>query len=148
MLARPDKERDLRNQIEVLQDEVAHLRQRIAKLTGEDRRRQAIRAFGLTPPEGAFLALLIQRGEASHEELEEAIYSRSMLAMLDDSKMCIRSHAKRLRQKIRAHGIDFTTVYGVGWRMSEEAASKARKIMAGFCASPRTPERNPMADVA
>lgn len=118
--------------IETLEEEVAHLRQQLAKLTGEDDRRVATRAFGLTPPEAAFFAMLLRRGEASHEELEEAIYSRSMLAMLEDAQMCIKSHAKRLRQKIRPHGIDFLTVYGLGWRMEDAAGERARAIMAEF----------------
>jgi hypothetical protein len=119
----------LRARIEALEDENAHLRSRIAFLTGARDIRNAVRVFGFTPAEAAFFVFLVRWGEASHGALQDAIYSRDTLSMLHDTGVCLRSYAKRVRAKIRPHGLDFRTVYGLGWSMSDACRSCARSLM-------------------
>ena len=129
MLARApsQSERQLRDRVEVLEEQNRQLRARLRDMTDAGHSLRYRRAFRLTASEATILGMLIRCGEASYQNLFEAIYSDADLATIDDPQNAVRTHVKRLRRKTRPHGIDFDTVYGFGFAISEEARAAARR---------------------
>jgi DNA-binding response OmpR family regulator len=129
MLARSPSstERELRDRIEVLEEQNRQLRTRLRALTGAGASLVYRRAFGLTASEATILGMLIRCGEATYNTLFEAVYADDDFCGLENPNCAVRTHIKRLRRKIRPHGIEFETVYGFGFAMSEEARAAARR---------------------
>jgi DNA-binding response OmpR family regulator len=146
MLARPDTERELRIKIDTLEEEVRQLREQIARMTGRNEVASARLAFGLTEAESHIFLKLLHCGLCEYDQLYDAIYADGRLFQLERPDEAMRSHMKRIRRKTRPHGVDFRTIYSLGFEMGEEARIAARKIMAGL--SKRTPSANPCQDAA
>lgn len=125
MLARSDEHR-LRIRVEELEEENRQLRERLARATGRPMADRAREVFGLTLSEAVILVFLTRCGRASYTQLEDAIYAETQIEAMDNTRGALRSHAKRLRRKIRPY-VDFTTVYSFGFEMSEEARVACRK---------------------
>ncbi|ESY89044.1 hypothetical protein X739_00685 [Mesorhizobium sp. LNHC220B00] len=123
-------DRRARDRIEILEEENRQLKATIAKLTGRDDARLARKAFDLTEAEACIFMMLVTCGEAQYGQLQASIYTDRHLVALLDPDWAIRSHMKRIRRKTRPHGIDFGTVYGFGYAMSETCRTKARGILA------------------
>ncbi|TJV51129.1 MAG: hypothetical protein E5Y01_16200 [Mesorhizobium sp.] len=119
-----------RERIEMLEEENRQLKDKIAKLTGRNDANVARKVFGLTEAEAAIVMMLVTCGEAEYGQLQASIYTDRDLVELLDPDWAIRSHMKRIRRKTRLHGIDFETVYGMGYRMSEACRAKARATIA------------------
>jgi hypothetical protein len=104
-----------------MEEENHQLRARIAELTGqtEKDREACIKAFRLTPTETTLFLTLVHRGAAPHELLKDTLFDADQIEKMEDVGESIRSHAKRLRRKIRSHGLEFSTVYGFGFEMDD-----------------------------
>lgn len=118
----------LRERIECLEEENRQLRDRIGHLTGqyEKHREAAIAKFRLSPAEAVFFLMLVHRGAATHEQLRASLFSDEQYERISRIDEAVRSHAKRLRRKIRPQGLDFTTVYGFGFQFDEETRRLAK----------------------
>ncbi|TPL40666.1 helix-turn-helix domain-containing protein [Mesorhizobium sp. B2-4-6] len=123
-------DRASRDRIETLQEENRQLKATIARLTGRNDAKMARKVFGLTEAEASIVMMLVSCGEAEYGQLQASIYTDRDLVELLDPDWAIRSHMKRIRRKTRPHGIDFQTVYGMGYRMSEACRAKARAAIA------------------
>jgi DNA-binding response OmpR family regulator len=113
-----------RDRIEFLEEENRWLRDKIARLEGRDETVRSRLSFGLTKYEAALFSLMLRCGHGTYDALADAIWNG-----IDEPRdlfWAIRHHMKRLRKKLRPHGIDFETVYGIGYRMSDEARARAR----------------------
>jgi len=120
-----------RERIEMLEEENRQLRDRIERLTGKDDRMVARRIFGFTEAEAIIFTTLVHCGQTDMVQLEAAIFSEGDLLRLQDTGQAIRSHVKRMRKKMRGFGIDFETVYGFGYSVTEECRAVARRMLAG-----------------
>ncbi|TGP28230.1 helix-turn-helix domain-containing protein [Mesorhizobium sp. M2D.F.Ca.ET.232.01.1.1] len=118
-----------RERIEMLEEENRQLKDRIAELTGRHDAKAARKAFGLTEAEASIVMMLVTRGEAEYGQLQASIYTDRHLVELLDPDWAIRSHMKRIRRKMRPHGIDFETVYSMGYRMSDACRAAVRTII-------------------
>lgn len=122
MLALPDRIR-----MECLEEENRQLRDRIAELEGTNLIRDARLAFGLTGTEALIFCLMYQGRVLDYGRLIEAVYD------VDDDQEdvngAIRTHIKRLRRRVRPHGIDFTTIYGFGYEMDARSHAVATQKM-------------------
>lgn len=119
------------DRIDELREENRQLRERIAELTGANDAWAARKAFGLTDTEARVLMLIVRCGQAEYRHLEDSIWGEDDGCESDNPGGCIRSHVKRLRRKIRPHGVDIGTIYGFGFAMDEATRAKVRKILAG-----------------
>ena len=115
------------DRLEILEEENRQLRERIAKLEGRDEIEHARRVFGLTHSEAAMFVLLLRFGSAPYETMADAVYHGQDEP--SDIDWALRTHMKRMRKKTRPLGIDFETVYSMGYRMSDEARKTARLFM-------------------
>lgn len=118
--------------IEILEEENRQLKERIAKLSGHDDAEALQFLFGLTPTESQILALLVHRGSADYDQLELVSLPDDRGDRVEDINGAIRSHIKRIRRKVRPHGIDLTTVYEFGYTMSDEMRRATREMIAGW----------------
>ncbi|TGS80315.1 hypothetical protein EN818_30850, partial [Mesorhizobium sp. M3A.F.Ca.ET.175.01.1.1] len=109
-----------RERIEMLEEENRQLKDKIAKLTGRNDANVARKVFGLTEAEAAIVMMLVTCGEAEYGQLQASIYTDRHLVELLDPDWAIRSHMKRIRRKTRLHGVDFETVSGVAYRVSND----------------------------
>ncbi len=104
-----------RTRLEELEAENERLRYQLAELKAalSDEGDLALR-FGLTPTEGRILALIARRGRIAHEALHRGLYfDRSEPA----EPKTIAVLLVRLRQKLKPHGIEIRTVWGVGFEL-------------------------------
>jgi DNA-binding response OmpR family regulator len=124
-----DPVRDLRTKCEMLEEENRQLQAHIARLTGQHDARRVRKAFNFTETEAKMVAALIHRGACDYDTLKFLAYSDSELLTISDPDWALRSHMKRIRKKTRPHGIDFLTVYGFGFEMSDEARRLARALL-------------------
>lgn len=127
MLARSPRLSD-RDRIEYLEEENRQLRDKIAELTGRDIAREARCKLGLTPSESAIFALLLRCGMATHDQLQALVYEEADVDLARPYE-AVRSHMKRMRRRIRPLGIDFKTVYSMGYEMTEDNRVRARKLV-------------------
>ncbi len=118
--------------IQALEDENARLKDRIAELTGFDDVHLMRAAFGLSPIEARIFSLLVNRGVATYSHIYGLIFSDDDFAELEYPEGAVRSHIKRMRQKIRPRGLDIATVYGSGFEMMETERSAAREILKAY----------------
>lgn len=119
-----------RARIETLEEENRQLKATIAGLTGRNEARKARKAFGLTEAEASIVMMLVTCGEAEYGQLQSSIYTDRHLVEILDPDWAIRSHMKRIRRKTRPYGVDFETVYGMGYRMTEASRAQARRAIA------------------
>lgn len=117
------------DRIAFLEEENRQLRATIASLTGRNDARMARKVFGLTEAEASIVMMLVTCGEAEYGQLQASIYTDRHLVEILDPDWAIRSHMKRIRRKTRLHGVDFETVYGMGYRMGEASRAKARQML-------------------
>ncbi|MER9665521.1 helix-turn-helix domain-containing protein [Mesorhizobium sp. M0203] len=115
---------------ERLEDEVHELRERLAAIAGgEFEIQNARRQLGLTKAEAEIFLMLVNRGVATYPQIQATIYSFDTLDMINDVGEAIRSHVKRIRKKVRRHGVDFATSYGFGFEMDERMRKAARALL-------------------
>ncbi len=119
----------LRDRIEILEEENRQLKATIAKLSGLDIAQTARLAFDLTEAESLIFALLVHCGVGTYGQIQAAIYTFDQLDTISDIGESIRSHIKRIRKKLRPHGLNFTTVYAFGFEMDEACRAKARALL-------------------
>lgn len=115
--------------IETLEEENRQLRAQIAALQGRDMLGKVRRAFGFTEAEGIIVCVLMRNRFATYETLQDAVYSDGRLCEMDDPSAALRAHMKRIRRKTRPHGVDFKTVYSMGFEMSEASFASARETV-------------------
>lgn len=138
-LARHEKNRSLPRdeRLEEVEEENRQLREQRDRLMGFADAEAVQFAFKLTPVEAKVLALLLHRGVADYEQLI-AITCVDGAIELESPEGAVRSHIKRMRKKLRTHGIDFETVYGFGFELDEASRNKARRMVDAwkeqFCA--------------
>lgn len=118
------------SRLETLEEENRQLKDRISKLSGYEDAEALQYAFVLTPTESHVLALLVHRGSADYSQLEFAAFPDGRGDDMEDVVGAVRSHIKRLRRKIRPHGIDVNTVYEFGYTMTDDARSAAKRMIA------------------
>jgi DNA-binding response OmpR family regulator len=118
--------------LDEIEEENHQLRSRIAELTGqhEKDRSACVRVFRLTPAETTLFLMLVHRGTATHDHLKSSLFEGDKLGQLNDADEAVRSHAKRLRRKIRPHGLEFSTVYGFGFEMDDATRKRAKERLA------------------
>lgn len=87
----------------------------------------AMGAYKLTPAEASVFVVLVNRGLAEHSVLEDAAFSDDAFEEIENPILAIRTYVKRMRKKIRPHGIEIETLYGVGYGMAEECRQKAKR---------------------
>lgn len=121
----------LEDRIDELEEENRQLRERIAELTGINDTWAARQAFGLTDTEARVLLLIVRCGQAEYRHLEASIWDDLDGCASDNPPGCIRSHVKRMRKKIRPHGIDVETIYSFGYAISESSRARCRALIAG-----------------
>ncbi|WP_189375079.1 helix-turn-helix domain-containing protein [Mesorhizobium sp. M4A.F.Ca.ET.020.02.1.1] len=119
-----------RDRIEILEEENRQLRATIAKLVGGDDTETARLTLSLTEAEATIFTLLVRCGVATYGQIQSAIYDVDRLDMINDVGEAIRSHVKRIRKKLRPLGIDFTTIYSLGFEMDEACRARARLMLA------------------
>lgn len=122
-------EKKLRDELEILAEENHQLKATIARLTGSDSSGAARKVFGLTEAEANIVMILVERGVATYDHIQSAIYSFDTLERINDVGEAIRSHIKRIRQKLRPRGLDFSTTYGLGFEMDDAGRAKARALL-------------------
>ncbi len=124
MLTRTDPDRI---RLECLEEENRQLRERIAELEGTNLIRQARLTFGMSATEALIFCLMYQGRVLDYGRLIEAVYD------VDDDQEdvngAIRTHIKRLRRRIRPHGVDFKTIYGFGYEMDAKSHAAATRCM-------------------
>lgn len=131
MLARVGKaDRETWDYVETLEEEIRQLKAKIDDLTGMGFYQEAIRVFGLTPTEAKIFCLLVKVGAAEYPRMESLVFDDDRHLELDNPIGAIRTYIKRMRQKIRPHGLDCETVYGFGFNMSEEMRAAAKRLLA------------------
>jgi DNA-binding response OmpR family regulator len=126
MLTRTDP---LRIRLEYLEEENRQLREKIAKLEGADLALRARVTFRLTPTEATIFCMLYRLRSVEHQHLLSVIFEDEHRDALVDEGEALRSHMKRMRRKTRPHGIDFRTVYCIGFEMGDEAHAIASRMM-------------------
>lgn len=117
-----------RERIEILEEENRQLKARIARLCGTDDLFDISTVFGLTKRQATLAGMLISRGEVRRYDFIDEVYDIDRQAMLQSPELSVSTLMKHLRRKLRTFGIEVETVYGFGYRMSEEyrAAARAR----------------------
>lgn len=115
-------------QIEMLQEENRQLRERIAKLEGGDDADKAIRIFRMSRRMSIAFSMLLNR-DVSRWDILNATHDDDRQMRLENPDWAINTLIKYMRQKIRPFGIDIESVYGFGYRMTEENRSRARKLL-------------------
>jgi DNA-binding response OmpR family regulator len=129
---RPDRnEHALRRAVDRLEEENRELRARLETFLPSDDLLTLRRRYSMTPAEAAIFLILVRRGVATYAQIESTIYNADRVAMIDQLPEAIRSHIKRLRKKAKAMGIDFGTLYSIGFDMSEAMRSRAKAMLAG-----------------
>lgn len=113
---------------DILKERIRQLEDRIADLTGRSDITAARLTLRLTHVEAVLFVLLVQRGVATYEHVEQSIYSTEQLEDLESVNLALRSHVKRVRRKASAHGIEIQTVYGFGYEMAAESRLKAKRL--------------------
>ena len=116
------------DQIEMLREENRQLRERIARLEGGDDASKAIRVFGLSKRQAIAFSMLLNR-DADKWSILDATHDADRQAMLENPEWAINTLIKHVRKRIRPHGVDLESVYGFGYRMTEENRSRARKLL-------------------
>lgn len=124
-----DRTDPARIRIECLEEEIRQLKEHIAKLEGRALTREVRRAFGFTDAEASIFCLLYRLRFASYELIERAIYEPEKAECMEWVGGAIRSHMKRMRQKTRPHGVDFHTIYSLGFEMDEASHATAARIL-------------------
>lgn len=119
-------------QLEILEEENRQLKERIEQLSGFGSAEALQYMFRLTPAESRVMALLVHRGSADHDRLENAAYTNDRVDEIGDVVLAIRSHIKRIRRKIRPHGLDIVTVFEFGYEMKDDARAAVRKMIADW----------------
>lgn len=115
--------------IDMLREENRQLRDQLAKARGQDDLCRATSVFNLTALQAKVFCLLLSKGEAGKWDLIDACYDINMQAMMGDTELALRCAVKHMRRHIRPHGLDVETIYGIGYRMSDENRAKARKLL-------------------
>lgn len=113
-----------------VEDEVHELRERLAAFSGGEDLVTARRRFGLNRAEATIFMMLVQRGLATYDHIQSAVYSFDALDTIEDIGEAMRSHVKRLRRKLRGHGLEITTTYGFGFEMTEPMRNGAKALLA------------------
>ncbi len=129
-LAERYRQEALYAEIDMLREENRQLKDRIAEISGLSDVLLARQKYGLTDTEARIFLILVRRGSAEYDVIERAIYDDRDVEVPDGVNMAIRSHIKRMRRKLQKHGIDFETVYSLGFRMADKARSKAKQAIA------------------
>lgn len=124
-----DPIRELRTKYEMLEEENRQLRDRIAKLTGQDQRAAVRHVFGFTETEAGIFVTLLTCGVCEYDTLKSAAYSDHALMTMENPEWALRAHMKRIRRQTRPFGIDFITLYGRGFEMSDGARERARSLL-------------------
>lgn len=123
-MLRPTEEARLRGELETAREEIRQLK---AAMSVHDATAQATR-LGISVRGAEILLLLVRRGHANFDQLYDALFDDE-----DDSCMewrqAVRQYVKRLRQKLRPHGISIQSIYGHGYRMDEASRAKARELL-------------------
>lgn len=114
--------------IDMLQEENRQLRERIAKLEGGDDAARAIRVFRMSKRQATAFSMLLNR-DADRWDLLSATHDDDRQMRLANPEWAINTLIKHMRKRLRAHGIDVESVYGFGYRMTEENRLRARQIM-------------------
>jgi DNA-binding response OmpR family regulator len=128
---RPDRnEQALRRAVDRLEQENRELRARLETFLPQDDLLILRRRYGMTPAEAAIFLILVRRGVATYAQIESTIYNADQLAMINQVPEAIRSHIKRLRKKAKAMGIEFGTIYGIGFEASEAMRARAKSMLA------------------
>lgn len=113
-----------------VEDEVHELRERLAAFSGGDDLVTARRRFGLNRAEATIFMMLVRCGLATYDHIQSAVYSFDALDVIEDIGEAMRSHVKRLRRKLRGHGLEITTTYGFGFEMAEAMRGRAKALLA------------------
>ena len=120
---------------ETIATENARLRERVEYLEEELRRRDEdtdrdvadiMERTGLTKANTKLLRALIVERAISRDRIA-ALCQRGEVAEYRSTD----SHVKRLRQKLRPHGITITSLYGVGYSITGDSLLRARAFMKG-----------------
>ena len=116
------------DQIEILREENRQLRERIAKLEGGDDAAKAIRVFRMSHRMAVAFSMLLNR-DVSRWDILNATHDDDRQMRLENPDWAINTLIKYMRQRLREHGVDIESVYGFGYRMTEENRAKARKLL-------------------
>lgn len=103
-----------------------HAMERIAQL-------EAILGFrdvsilGFTPGQSRMLGLLLRKDTVTKDMLFDALYGDRVDSDVPDLKT-IDVLVCQLRRKLKLHGIEFKTWYGVGYFMDKDSKQKLREL--------------------
>lgn len=120
----------LRVDLDTLQEENIQLRERLDDLTGRSLATRARLLLGATKKESIILGLLVRCGFAAYSTLYDAIWDNLDEDQPERPDLRTHSHVKRLRRRLRPHGIDLRAVYGEGYAMDERDRARCRQLLA------------------
>ena len=130
-------ERQLRERVEELEEEVRQLREQLhGRLPTTERVVQVRDMLGVLRGEVYVMLTLLERSPrvVTKEQLLSTYAHYSQLVGggrdvidLDHRQMTVRVH--RLRKALRPHDVDIRTVWGIGYLLSVEGAAKFRALM-------------------
>lgn len=120
--------------IEELEEEVRQLKERLAEMEGQQWHPAARRLFGATNKQAAFICLLAKRGDVTRSVCIDTVYAMSNYAGIDDGYQAISALTKQCRKHLRRFGMEVQTVYGRGWRISQETQAQLRQLIIAECA--------------
>lgn len=114
---------NLRGQVETLREQIRNL-----KIPSDDLWTY-IRAFKLTHMEARFLAVLVQHGSRTKEQIYHACYGQRIDKDQPEPKI-IDVFVCKLRAKLKPHGVEILTRWGYGYELSTEGREKVKKLAA------------------
>lgn len=116
------------DQIEMLREENRQLREIIDRFTNGDDVSKAIRIFRMSRRQATAFVMLLSR-DVDRWDILNATHDGDRQMKLENPEWAINTLIKHVRRRLQPFGIIIESVYGFGYRMTEDNRARARKLL-------------------
>lgn len=114
--------------------ELQRLRDRVEQLEdmlgiGKDTTSQLCNALKLTRDQAKTVGLLLNRAVATREAIFFVQYGDKPECEHPHSEKVLDKHLCLIRKRLKARGIEISTIWGEGWHLTHDQKAKLRELM-------------------
>jgi two-component system cell cycle response regulator CtrA len=121
---------DLQARIDVLQDEIADLKERVARLEEAlGMTHDVPLGLALTPAEARVLGILMKRDVAKKDMIMIALYDGRHAEKDIPEPKIVDVFVCKMRAKLKRYGLEIKTVWGIGYSMTNGSKDMVREML-------------------